>query len=1334
MDVDDMAEPVWNNSISSVRWWDDVNSCVEPVCATSVRMLTNSVWHHERGAHELAMATLSNKNNRKESSIQIFLDTCAGVSVLKDARLLLAMSVLEEPVLVGGVNESAEPLTATTWGIGPFGDAYLLPGAALNLLSFGVMVGLGIEITYSSESDIFLVYGIDLACIGGDGDKVDIEFGRVDKNYPNIYSATIEVRPRVRTKLVASVRQMRRAMESHNGLDSIRERRSRYTVAELRRADRASEIMRTMLMMSPTELLRLMAKDATGMKELGISREDVVRAVHINGPDPARVKGVTTARKPRAVDREFRESPMLMTESTIDMQADLMYVNNLVFLVVLFRPIDYPYVEFLPSRSEKDVLSAITNARAFIQKFGPRVVRLLFDGESAVMSKAMNIQSGDLRIGGGPLAVETMGGSSVEAAERLIRTIKDKCRTIWHAVRYKMPEIVVKWMVRSVAYYLARLPQPSRGDDVRSPCEKLTGYGFNAMRDTKFSFGARVLVTVSKTDNTMSERARDAIACCPTGNHRGTWNFISMSSWTLFRGDSAVVKPLSDLDITIINAKAESEVETIGRTRKLRIYRPSGPVLDWRDEIEGQQAADREILLRESVPAKINILPTNDDDSNDDDESEYSDAESEYDSDDSAATIASNVSTNTQRRKLLMHEIFGEDDSDNESTYSADNNQNQPIEDSVHSDFNNTVFDDVNQNEQLLDSGVDSGAVDEMSSAGVGNIDNGAENSEGNRSFSNNSWREPGRLRPKKSVLRVQKLVNSVKLECRRTSGRRIAHTKATVNNMRKRGEIVSNNRVFNLSVKKAIELLGDDAVSAIIGEVGQLYGRGTFRRIPRAKITPELSKLIITSSCFLKEKRTPEGIFDKLKARLVAGGHLQDRDIYGENVHAPTASTVAVFLAAGIAAKEGRAVATIDFPGAYLHADLEDDGQPVLMRLQPYETKVLVKMAPEYAIDVAANGTLVVELRKGLYGLIQSARLWYNKLSNDLKELGFKPNARDECVFNKTESDGSQTTLIIHVDDLLVTAHNEQNIDQFLQLIGEKYSALSVHRGRALDYLGMRFDWTEKGKCRVTMPGYISDVLLSAEDVKVGKAESPADVKLFEVDATAKLLDKDGAVRFHSLVAKLLYLAKRARPDLLLSVSFLARRVLCSTEQDLKKLNRVINYLRSTCHLGMVLEPNSMLQSYAWVDASYASHADYKSHTGAVIGIGKGPFWVKSGVQKLVTKSSTEAELVAASDSVGQLIWTNDFLKEQGYNVGAATLFQDNQSAIALMNNGKSNSERTRHIAIRYFFIKDRIESKEIKVEYLCTGDMIADILTKPLAVADFKRLRALLLNWPCD
>ena len=119
------------------------------------------------------------------------------------------------------------------------------------------------------------------------------------------------------------------------------------------------------------------------------------------------------------------------------------------------------------------------------------------------------------------------------------------------------------------------------------------------------------------------------------------------------------------------------------------------------------------------------------------------------------------------------------------------------------------------------------------------------------------------------------------------------------------------------------------------------------------------------------------------------------------------------------------------------------------------------------------------------------------------------------------------------------------------------------------------------------------------------------------------------------------------------------------------------------------------------------------------------------SSKQKLNTRSSTEAELVGVDDMMGKVLWTQLFLKAQGYNVGPATIAQDNMSAMLLEKNGTwSSTKRTRHLDVRYFFVTDRISKVDVVVEYCPTGDMLSNVLTKPLQGAAFRKFRALLLN----
>ena len=127
---------------------------------------------------------------------------------------------------------------------------------------------------------------------------------------------------------------------------------------------------------------------------------------------------------------------------------------------------------------------------------------------------------------------------------------------------------------------------------------------------------------------------------------------------------------------------------------------------------------------------------------------------------------------------------------------------------------------------------------------------------------------------------------------------------------------------------------------------------------------------------------------------------------------------------------------------------------------------------------------------------------------------------------------------------------------------------------------------------------------------------------------------------------------------------------------------------------------------------------------------VGKRAAYATSKKQKINTKSSTEAELFAVDDVLAQVVWTRNFINAQGHMTGPSTLYQDNQSAILLGGGMVSSGKRTQHINIRYFFVKDRVDSKEIMIKYCPTKEMIGDFLTKPLQSATFRKFRNLILN----
>ena len=520
------------------------------------------------------------------------------------------------------------------------------------------------------------------------------------------------------------------------------------------------------------------------------------------------------------------------------------------------------------------------------------------------------------------------------------------------------------------------------------------------------------------------------------------------------------------------------------------------------------------------------------------------------------------------------------------------------------------------------------------------------------------------------------------------------------------------------------------EAREAIIAELQQMLRLKVWHPVHYSNLSVAARKAILRTSMFLKEKFTADGLFEKLKARLVAGGDQQDKELY-ENLSSPTAATSSVMVVAAIAAAERRQVMTIDVGGAFLNADITTTGITVHVRLDPVMTKLLVEIAPEYQHYVDDRGTCLVQLDKAMYGCVEAAALWFDNLSGVLTADGFVANPHDCCVFNKNGPDGKQITLCLHVDDILATSATQKNLDLFREYLTSVYPTVTHRQGRVVNYVGMTFDFTTDGEARVTMEHCVKDILHGCGVLR--PRSTPAAPDLFEIRKDAEKASSEDAKYFHTYVCKMLYLSKRVRPECLGAVSFLSTRVQDCDSDDLRKLERLLGYLVGTPERGIVLRVGEQMSVRAYIDAAYGVHtASGKSHSGCVITLGEaGPVFVRSAKQKIVTKSSTESELVGLSDNASQALHLRNFVIAQGYDVGPAILYQDNMSTMALMKRGGPGSERSRHINIRHFWLAERVEEGEAVVEHLSTTEMWANALTKPTQGAQFVRERAGLTNW---
>lgn len=531
----------------------------------------------------------------------------------------------------------------------------------------------------------------------------------------------------------------------------------------------------------------------------------------------------------------------------------------------------------------------------------------------------------------------------------------------------------------------------------------------------------------------------------------------------------------------------------------------------------------------------------------------------------------------------------------------------------------------------------------------------------------------------------------------------------------------------FHITMKKATDMYGQLAQDTLDDEVRNLESYNAFQPVHYDSLSPSQKANILPSMSFVKEKFLSTGEFDKIRARLVIGGDKQDRSLYPDT-SSPTVSIESLFILCCIAAKEGRKSKTADIPSAFLNTP-QPEASEVLVRLDKRASEAFCRLYPKYMPYLSRDGTTIVKLLKAVYGTVEASKLWYHHFSGTLRKMNFIPNPVMPCVFNKGVGK-EQLTVAIHVDDCKFMCIDESLIDDALKQLSTIYGPLKVKSGHIHSFLGMTFDYSIPGEVKVTMEGYIRDLMRIAG--VTGQAATPATSHLFNINPTSPLLDKQKKEIFHSLTAKVLFPAKRVRPDVLLPIIFLTTRVQNPTQEDWTKLQRVLCYLNAEPQLGLTLRADDLTRLVCYIDASYGVHMDFKSHTGGTTSFGRGcgGFHAKSTKQKLMSKSSTEAELIGHSDYATHAIAARDFMIGQGYAMRPLEIKQDNMSTIALVHKGYPASGHSRHINIRFFFLKDLKDRGEIVLTYTPTEDMVADILTKPLQGSLFRRLRDILLN----
>ena len=532
------------------------------------------------------------------------------------------------------------------------------------------------------------------------------------------------------------------------------------------------------------------------------------------------------------------------------------------------------------------------------------------------------------------------------------------------------------------------------------------------------------------------------------------------------------------------------------------------------------------------------------------------------------------------------------------------------------------------------------------------------------------------------------------------------------------------------MSANKGIRKHGDRAKEAMMKEIMALDSKAVFKPFDATNLSEADKRRVLSEALravnLIKEKRD-----GTLKGRTCADGRRQRGQFEKSETASPTVSPEALFLSLMIDAKEGRHVATADVASAYLNADMPDY---VLLRIEGDMIDIICDVNPSLrsgiVTDSSGKRVLIVVLNKALYGCVKCAMLWYELFWSVLKGMGFELNPVDHCVANATIN-GKTCTVCWYVDDNKISHVEVKVVRDVIKKIEDHFGKMKMTEGPAHVFLGMKIDFLEGQNVQIDMSSYLTEAIRDSGLNIQRTAASPARKGLFTVDEDSPELSEAEAERFVSTVYKLAHVGLRGRSDLRPTLGFLMTRVHKPTKQDQCKLKRCLEYIKGTLGQVLVLGADDFATMWVWVDVAFATHPDRKSHTGGAMSFGRGAIMCMSNKHKLNTKSSTEAEFVGASDYLPNVVWAKMFLKGQGYDVKHFYFQQDNESTIKLLKNGRrSAGKQSRHIDIRYWWAKDRIEREGITVQYCPTLNMLADFLSKPLQGTLFRKFRAVLLG----
>lgn len=483
--------------------------------------------------------------------------------------------------------------------------------------------------------------------------------------------------------------------------------------------------------------------------------------------------------------------------------------------------------------------------------------------------------------------------------------------------------------------------------------------------------------------------------------------------------------------------------------------------------------------------------------------------------------------------------------------------------------------------------------------------------------------------------------------------------------------------------------------------------------------VVPPTDQKVISCKWVLRIKYNSDGTVNKYKARLVARGFQQKQGIDYEETFAPVGTFTSLRLLLAIAVKKDLKLYQFDVESAFLNGDLQHN---------------IYMYQPSGYDDESGR---VCKLKKALYGLKQASRSWNTSIHTTLLDMGFKHSQVDPCLYVHVSHDGG-SYLFLYVDDMVLATNSESIKDMFYKSVSDAYKVKDM--GELKWMLNMEVSRDSTGVV-ISQRSFI-DKLLSqhnmdeARPVSTPMSTTPMQSTAEEQQSQSQHNEDVSELPYQSVVGSLLWLSNMTRPDISYATNKLCRKMSNYTYNEWKAAKRVLRYLSGTRDHGIMFKQSIRTTTHdddmcvvGYSDSNWGADGDdRRSTSGYVFTVSGGPVSWTSRVQKTVALSSVEAEYMALSTATQEALHIKQLLESVEINVNGVVLYCDNQGAIKLAANAQYHP-RTKHIDIRYHFIRQYVDSGVILLKWVDTKAMLADQFTKPLQGEIFSRLSGTLM-----